>query len=145
MQLFKPSVPDIFKVVTSTNCSFWAPLSILPPSVCKKYPAKVWDWNNVRSRKKVSYTWWRHFITDIVHIYNFVWNCVLAFWICRFGGAGGKLNLKSSSNLSAFHLPFSFSKKYSYNRCFYIYADYFKQSRETGLFGLLYFSFIHSR
>ena len=117
------------------NGSFLAPLSNL-------YVRSIWKvWNNVRSRKKVSYTWWRCSITNtsllwgsyfqwyfnyifhdifndisIIYFMIFSMTFVLAFWICWFGGVRGKLNLKSSSNLSAFHLPFPISKIYSYNR-----------------------------
>ena len=128
--LFKQET-DIIKVVTSTNGPFWAPLSNLYVRSILKV------WNKVRSRKKVSYTWWRHFITNTSRISNyiFVWNCAEAFWIWRFGGSG-KLNMKSSSNLSAaFHLPFPFSKKCSNNR-WHIYgtnhkptSDKFRSSR----------------
>ena len=110
---------DIIKVVTSTNGSFWAPLS----NLCMKEVS----WKCVEQSKKPEESI-LHLMKALHHKHisavKFISIAVifssgieLAFWICSFGGAGGKLNLKSSSNLSAaFHLPFSISKKYSYNR-----------------------------
>ena len=67
--LFKQET-DIIKVVTSTNGPFWAPLSNLYVRSILKV------WNKVRSRKKVSYTWWRHFITNT----SLPWSSYLLQW-----------------------------------------------------------------
>ena len=99
----------------------WPFLGPIEQSVCKKYPESV-----EQSKKPEESI--LHLMKALHHKHisavKFISITVifssgieLAFWICSFGGAGGKLNLKSSSNLSAaFHLPFSISKKYSYNR-----------------------------
>ena len=121
--------------MTSKKWLFFGPIE---QSVCKKYLESVEQCKKpeesilhlmkVLHHKHISavrfifsmifqlYISW-HFQWYFNYIFHDIFNdIVLAFWICWFGGVRGKLNLKSTSNLSAFHLPFPISKIYSYNR-----------------------------
>ena len=101
----------------------WLFLGPIEQSLCKKYPGSVEQCKKPEERtlhlmkalhhKHISY-FQQHFCLKLCFLNSYVWR-----------SQRGKLNMKSSSNLSAFHLRFPFSKKYSNNR-WHIYGAFYK-------------------
>ena len=116
--LFKQET-DIIKVVTSTNGSFWAPLSNLYVRSILKV------WNNVKSRKKVSYTWWRHFITNIYHIFNNIFVLKL-FEFVGLEEPEWKTKYEIKFKLVSLSSPFPLFKEIFKQQMTHIYAAYYK-------------------